>query len=222
MSLKFRPLKESEIDVRVQSVTEKGCILLLYKDARCDMNILDETVGPMNWKREHTRENANCIVSLWDEEKKQWVSKEDTGTESNTEKEKGQASDSFKRACFNWGIGRELYTSPFIWVNAADCNIREVKGKKACSDKFEVEKISYDENKNITGLSIKNLNLKRVVFNLGSKAHTEVPTGTPKETEQTKSNVCTECGKAVTENVVKFSNQKFKKTLCLDCQKKIK
>ena len=73
--LVFRPLKESEIDVRVQSVTEKGCILLLYKDARCDMNILDETVGPMNWKREHTRDNANCIVSLWDEEKYQWVSK---------------------------------------------------------------------------------------------------------------------------------------------------
>ena len=76
MALKFRPLKESEIDVRVQSATEKGCILLLYKDARCDMNILDETVGPMNWKREHTRENANCIVSLWDEDKKQWISKE--------------------------------------------------------------------------------------------------------------------------------------------------
>ena len=162
--LKFRPLKESEIDVRVQSVTEKGCILLLYKDARCDMNILDETVGPMNWKREHTRDNANCIVSLWDSEKEQWVSKEDTGTESNTEKEKGQASDSFKRACFNWGIGRELYTSPFIWVNASDCNIKDFKGRKSCSDKFEVEKIAYDENKNITGLSIKNTTNKKRVF----------------------------------------------------------
>lgn len=164
MELKFRTLKETEIDVRVQSVTEKGLILLLYKDARCDMNILDETVGALNWKREHTRENANCIVSLWDEEKKQWVSKEDTGTESNTEKEKGQASDSFKRACFNWGIGRELYTSPFIWVNAKDCNIRDYKGKKSCSDKFEVEKIKYDENKNIIGLSIKNLTNKKRVF----------------------------------------------------------
>lgn len=162
--LKFRTLKESEIDVRVQSVTEKGCILLLYKDARCDMNILDETVGALNWKREHTRDNANCIVSLWDEDKKQWVSKEDTGTESNTEKEKGQASDSFKRACFNWGIGRELYTSPFIWVNAADCNIRDVKGRKTCSDKFEVEKIAYDDNKNIIGLSIKNNTTKKRAF----------------------------------------------------------
>lgn len=167
--LVFRPLKETEIDVRVQSVTEKGCILLLYKDARCDMNILDETVGPMNWKREHTRDNANCIVSLWDEEKYQWVSKEDTGTESNTEKEKGQASDSFKRACFNWGIGRELYTSPFIWVKKDDCNMYSINGNNGkdiwkCNDKFEVEKIAYDENKNITGLSIKNNNTKKRVF----------------------------------------------------------
>lgn len=168
MELKFRTLKESEIDVRVQSCTSKGCILLLYKDARCDMNILDETVGPMNWKREHTRDNANCIVSLWDEDKKQWVSKEDTGTESNTEKEKGQASDSFKRACFNWGIGRELYTSPFIWVKAADISITEktVGNKKiySCSDKFKVEKIAYDENKNITGLSIIKAADKKRVF----------------------------------------------------------
>lgn len=101
--LEFRTLRAEEIDVRVQSVTEKGAILLLYKDARADMIILDETVGPLDWKREHTRDNANCIVSIWDNEKKQWISKEDTGTESNTEKEKGQASDSFKRACFNWG-----------------------------------------------------------------------------------------------------------------------
>lgn len=133
------------------------------------MNILDETVGPMNWKREHTRDNANCIVSLWDEEKYQWVSKEDTGTESNTEKEKGQASDSFKRACFNWGIGRELYTSPFIWVKKDDCNMYSIKGNNGkdiwkCNDKFEVEKIAYDENKNITGLSIKNNNTKKRVF----------------------------------------------------------
>lgn len=167
--LVFRPLKESEIDVRVQSVTEKGCILLLYKDARCDMNILDETVGPMNWKREHTRDNANCIVSLWDSEKEQWVSKEDTGTESNTEKEKGQASDSFKRACFNWGIGRELYTSPFIWVKKEDANIYSIKGNNGkdiwkCNDKFYVEAIKYDENKNIIALAIKNTASKKRVF----------------------------------------------------------
>ena len=99
----FRPLRADEIDVRVGIVREKGISLLLYKDARCDMAILDETVGPMNWERKHLRENANCIVSIYDEDKKVWVSKEDTGTESNTEAEKGLASDSFKRACFNWG-----------------------------------------------------------------------------------------------------------------------
>lgn len=220
--LKFRPLKESEIDVRVQSVTEKGCILLLYKDARCDMNILDETVGPMNWKREHTRDNANCIVSLWDDEKEQWVSKEDTGTESNTEKEKGQASDSFKRACFNWGIGRELYTSPFIWVNASDCNMEKyINNGKAvyrCKDKFEVSKIEYDNAKNIIGLSIKNSTLDRIAFTLGAR-NTERATV---ENNQPKSNICSSCNKEVNENVVKFSNQKYNRTLCIDCQKKVK
>ena len=99
----FRNLTADEIECRVATVSEKGCSLLLYKDARCDMNILDETFGPMNWRRSHTRDNANCIVSIWDDEKQQWIDKEDTGTESFTEKEKGLASDSFKRACFNWG-----------------------------------------------------------------------------------------------------------------------
>ena len=101
--LKFRNLRADEIECRIGTISENGLTLLLFKDARCDMNILDETVGPLNWKREHTRDNANCIVSIYDEEKKQWVSKEDTGKESFNEAEKGLASDSFKRACFNWG-----------------------------------------------------------------------------------------------------------------------
>lgn len=154
--LQFRKLRECEIDVRVQSALQNGVILLLYKDARCDMNILDETVGNMNWTREHKRDNANCIVSLWDSEKEQWISKEDTGAESFTEKEKGLASDSFKRACFNWGIGRELYTAPFIWIPADKCNIKQDKGKFKCNDKFRVEKISYDSDGCIDGLSIMN------------------------------------------------------------------
>ena len=162
----FRLLKADEIDVRVATINGKGASLLLYKDARCDMNILDETVGPYNWKRSHTRENANCIVSLWDETKKEWISKEDTGTESFTEKEKGLASDSFKRACFNWGIGRELYTAPFIYVSADKMNIYEKNGKYATYDKFIVEKIAYDENRQITGIAIKNQKGERVfVYN---------------------------------------------------------
>lgn len=158
----FRMLNENEIECRVSTCSEKGVSLLLYKDARADMNILDETVGPFNWKREHARDNANCIVSIWDEKKQQWVSKEDTGTESFTEKEKGLASDSFKRACFNWGIGRELYTAPFIWVNADKCKIVNKNGKFTTFEKFTVEKIAYDDKRNIVGLSILNSKKERV------------------------------------------------------------
>ena len=156
MNLQFRKLRENEIEARVQSVKANGLVLLLYKDARCDMKLLDETVGPMNWQKEYLRDNSNCRVSIWDIEKKQWVSKEDTGTESNTEKEKGKASDSFKRACFNWGIGRELYSAPFIWVPAERCNIKQNGSKYICNDKFRVEKITYDDDGNIDGLSIMN------------------------------------------------------------------
>ena len=166
----FRDLKANEIDVRIAQVKEKGLSLLLYKDARVDQNILDETVGEMNWQKHYTRDNANCIVAIWDKEKAQWIEKEDTGTESYTEKEKGLASDSFKRACFNWGIGRELYTSPFIWITAENCNIKATTRKDSygntiftCNDKFIVEAIQIT-NKEITGLAIKNQNTNKRVF----------------------------------------------------------
>ena len=155
--MKFRNLKAEEIDVKPQTVKENGFSLLLYKDARCDMNILDETVGAMNWKREHSRDNANCIVSLWDNEKQQWISKEDTGTESFTEKEKGLASDSFKRACVNWGIGRELYTSPFIWISDKKY-LKNYNNKISITDKFKVLDIEVEEGV-ITKLTIADVHL---------------------------------------------------------------
>lgn len=161
--MEFRKLRNDEIDVRVGTVTAEGCSLLLYKNARCDMAILDETVGNMNWQRSHGRDNANCIVSIWDKDKNQWISKEDTGTESNTEKEKGLASDSFKRACVNWGIGRELYTAPYIWIPAKSIHIADgLNGKKKVKDAFIVEKIAYNDMGNISGLSIKNRDGNRV------------------------------------------------------------
>ena len=168
MEYKFRPLRADEIDCRVSIINENGLSLLLYKDARCDMNILDETVGTMNWQRKHLRENANCVVSIWDKEKNMWVDKEDTGTESMAEKEKGQASDSFKRACFNWGIGRELYTAPFIWIKPLDDKeiYKNKNGKLATNTKFKVSKINYDKNKNIIGLEIID-NKKNVRFKGG-------------------------------------------------------
>ena len=131
-------------------------------------NILDEVVGPFNWKREHTRDNRNCIVSIWSDELGQWISKEDTGTESNTEREKGLASDSFKRACFNWGIGRELYTAPFVWVKAEDCkNLKKgSNGKWQCYDRFTVKGIGYTDGV-ITGLEIKNQATGKVCYKWG-------------------------------------------------------
>ena len=111
------PLKISDIDFRVQSINKGGyATILAYKDARVDINRLNDICTPLGWKREHTRDNRNCIVSIWNDEIKQWVSKEDTGTESMAEAAKGLASDSFKRACFNWGIGIELYDYPVIQI----------------------------------------------------------------------------------------------------------
>lgn len=153
MSLRFRPLRADEIECRISQVKPEGVSLLLYKNARCDMIILDETVGPLNWKRSHSRDNANCTVSIWDEGKKQWISKEDTGKESRTEAEKGLASDSFKRACFNWGIGRELYTAPDIWIP---------NGTKG--DRYFVEDIVITSDKVIAALSIKNTKTGKRVF----------------------------------------------------------
>lgn len=153
MILNFRTLKASEIDVKPQTVKENGFSLLLYKNARVDMDVLDETVGSLNWQRKHSRENANCIVSIYDEDKKIWVEKEDTGTESFTEKEKGLASDSFKRACFNWGIGRELYTLPFIWISDSKYIKKNKEGKLSLTDKFSVKEITVVD-KVITELEI--------------------------------------------------------------------
>lgn len=161
----FRTLRKDEIDVRIGQMKKdgSGLSLLLYKDARCDQSILDETVGPMNWQRHHSRDNANCIVSIWDEEKRMWVEKEDTGTESRTEKEKGLASDSFKRACFNWGIGRELYTAPFIWIKKGDFTVGN-DGK--CYDNFTVDTIEYqpDGQREIRHLIIRNEKSGKVCF----------------------------------------------------------
>lgn len=159
--MKFRALKASEIDCRIQSIGQNktgavGTTILLYKDARVDMNILDETVGAMNWQREHSVVNGNlyCTISIWDEVKEQWISKSDVGIESNTEKEKGQASDSFKRAGFNWGIGRELYSAPFVYIQLDKSEYIERNGKLTSNAKFKVKDIAYDENRNIVRLVV--------------------------------------------------------------------
>lgn len=117
--MKFRALKADEIDVRVGGVYAKGVTMLLYKNARVDMQILDETVGEFNWQRDHKEVKGNLYCGIGINSGCEWVWKYDCGTESFSDKEKGEASDAFKRAGFNWGIGRELYTAPFIWLPCA-------------------------------------------------------------------------------------------------------
>lgn len=174
----IRKLKADEIDVRVAQCTAKGVSLLLYKDARVDQRILDETFGANNWQRSHQLigDRLYCTVEVYDDGKKQWVAKQDVGTESNTEAEKGQASDSFKRACFNWGIGRELYTAPFIWVGSDKAEIkangkdRNGKDKYACYDKFAVRDIQYNDKGEISYLEIVNIKKKMGAYKYGTKA----------------------------------------------------
>ena len=170
-----RPLPIESIDFRVQSINKGGyATILAYKDARVDINRLNEVCGVLGWKREHTRDNRNCIVSIWDDANKQWVSKEDTGTESNAEAAKGLASDSFKRACFNFGIGIELYDYPIIQVKLNADEFEVVNGKAkatwnlklkdwvwfsqftdgklnylACKDNKGNKRFSYGEYKNL-------------------------------------------------------------------------
>lgn len=165
----FRDLRADEIDCRVSTFKDSYLTLLLYKDARVDQNILDEQVGAENWQREHRelKNNIYCGISIWNKEEKHWVTKWDCGKESFSEAEKGEASDSFKRAGFNWGIGRELYTAPFITIplvdksNKANYEVKLKGNKKTTYTKFYVEKIQIT-NKEITGLAIKNDKGKRV------------------------------------------------------------
>lgn len=156
----IRLLRAEEIECRIATINEKGLSLLLFKDARVDQKILDETFSPFGWKRSHQVIDGNlyCTVEVWDREKSQWIGKQDVGTMSYTEKEKGQASDSFKRACFNWGIGRELYTAPFIWLPAERANIqkKEREQKYFTYERFHVWSINYDKEGRINALTIVN------------------------------------------------------------------
>ena len=155
---RIRNLNPEEIECRVGAIMEQGITLLLYKNARVDQMILDEVFGICGWQRRHNMigNELYCILSIWDEEKKQWVPKEDVGTESDNEKAKGAASDSFKRACFNIGIGRELYSAPFIYIPINKVRMGEKNGRKSVKDSFSVKTIQTTADKVITALEIVN------------------------------------------------------------------
>lgn len=169
--IEFRPLTAEEVECRV-GPCGKDCsyvTLLLYKNQRTDANILDETVGNDNWQDRYYECKGNLYCSVGIKCPDGWVWKDNCGTESNTEAEKGEASDAFKRACFNWGIGRELYTSPFIYIEQKGKDGKEnyeigTNGKPKANFVVTYMKV---ENGKITGLNIENTRKRRTVFAWG-------------------------------------------------------
>lgn len=205
----IRLLTADEIDVRVARTTtynngKTAADLLLYKDARVDMRMLDELVGPMNWEREHklVGDRLYCKVSIYDSTKNAWISKEDVGVESNTEAEKGQASDAFKRACFNWGIGRELYTAPRITVELGEKDLN--KGK--CSQTFTVQTIKHDKKGNINELVLLD-KWGKVRFEWKNGKTTKIAAPEPAAPEQpaNEPDIAPGCSQEMFDNLVKAS-----------------
>lgn len=226
MSNLFRLLRADEIECRVSTVTTKGVSLLLYKDARCDMNILDETFGAENWTDEFYEAKGTlfCRVGIRVERKDgeyEWVFKGDAGSPSNTEAIKGEASDARKRAGFCWGIGRELYTAPFIWIKADLINWKkDSRGKDVPDARFAVSEIGYDDQRRINHLIV-TANGKQV-YALGKKVQAE-PVKDPPKTPAVV--VCPKCGQVVTRETLKGKVREPEEILkacggmCLGCWK---
>ena len=192
---KIRSLKPEEIEIRVNQITSKGAQLLLYKDSRCDKRILDETFGITGWKNryEEVKGNLFCTISIWDDEKKEWIDKCDCGAETFSEKEKGEASDAFKRAGFNVGIGRELYTRIFYFANVPTVAEKDKNGKDKYKlsnsyEKFRVLEITTNEDtEKIEAIKIVDSNNK-VVFTYPTEKKTTSNSKKeePKKEEQKK------------------------------------
>lgn len=199
-----RLLRADEIECRVSMINERGLSLLLFKDARVDQKILDEMFTPFGWRRTHQSIDGNlyCTVEIWDKEKQQWIPKQDVGTVGHSEKEKGQASDSFKRACFNWGIGRELYTAPFIWVPSENVSIKPKGDRYTTSERFSVQTIDYNGEREISYLVIVNGKGNRV-FEIGKQRRADGKKPVPESNADTKPNAITEIERSALEKELK-------------------
>lgn len=154
MSGMFKPLGTEDIECRIAQTKPNGVSVLLYKTARTDANQLDDVVGVENWQNDYKVIDGTLFCGIGIRTEGGWVWKWDAGSESNVEKQKGEASDAFKRAGFRFGIGRELYTAPFIWVPADKCKIKDGR----CYDRFRVCEIEYANDK-ITHLVIENVTM---------------------------------------------------------------
>lgn len=184
----MRLLKANEIEVKIKQVKQNGLVALLYKTARTDMDILDEEFGPENWQcaYEEIKGNLYCKIGVLATGRDDWVWKQDCGIESREDGEgnekKGEASDAFKRAGFKWGIGRELYTAPFIWISSDHVEIKQSDRKYTCNEKFSVKEIKYNDNNEIIALEIVN-GKGRVVYTFGTKTPVRTEKITKKATD---------------------------------------
>ena len=193
---RFRTLNPDEIEVKVKQVGEKGTVVLLYKTARVDYELLDEKYGVEGWQCDYTEIKGNlyCTISIWDAGKNQWVRKQNCGIESRADgdgnEKKGEASDALKRAGFVVGIGRELYSSPFTFIKSDVCpTVKNDKGAWVLKDKFtkfEVAEIGYDENRRVNRLVIVD-NKGTIVYTFGKKQEAPKPRQTVKKPENTAS-----------------------------------
>nr|DAU72841.1 MAG TPA: hypothetical protein [Caudoviricetes sp.] len=167
MSGMFKPLGAEDIECRIAQTKPNGASILLYKTARTDANQLDDVVGVANWQNDYKVIDGTLFCGIGIRAEDGWVWKWDAGSESNVAKDKGEASDAFKRAGFRFGIGRELYTAPFIWIPAGKCTIKRAtkNGKEVseCYDRFRVAEIEYADSK-ITHLVIENVTMGVKVF----------------------------------------------------------
>lgn len=234
MAIKIPLLEAKDVECRIQQVINKnnkyGAILLLYKDARVDMKILDKVFGPTNWQRRHTVINGQlfCSVLIWDVEKNQWIEKQDVGTESQTEAEKGRASDSFKRACFNVGIGRELYNAPFIYIPLNPDEISTNKaGKSTTYTRFNVTHMQYDEQQEqfVQLVIVDDKGHKRYELGANGRNVASVEVKHPLQNVTAVNNAdagsqlrCAACDAVIDSKVADYSRQKYGRELCRKCQ----
>ena len=230
---KYRLLRADEIECRIAQISKegKGLSLLLYKTARTDANLLDETVGEMFWENDFKLVDGVLYggIGVDYSQNGHFIWKWDAGVESNTEAEKGRASDAFKRAGFKHGIGRELYTAPFIWIT--DCEIRETeyKGQRkfVCYDTFAVDAIEYNDKQEIASLLIRNVKTGKNVFSWRAGERVTLPTVQPKTAQKGGEVVdtegfliCADCRTKIDPRVHDYSVKRFGRPLCRDCQKK--
>lgn len=181
----FRLLNENEIECRISEINKDGKFLklLLYKTARTDAALLDETYGEKRWQNDFQTIDGILYGGIGIKFDDEWIWRWDCGTESNMEAEKGQASDAFKRAGFKWGLGAELYTAPQIKIYNDRCNIKTDGGKAKCYDRFSVKSIGYDKSGSICSLEIINESTNDVCYTMGEKIHyQQKPKEEPKKT----------------------------------------